>query len=146
MVMIWLLVLIATILLNFIITDFIFLGITIGSLIALILDFLHFSIAFQIVAFGIVAVFITIVFYPKIKKKLKVNKNIVKNLDERYLGMQFILNEPIDGDTLILFKGSYWTFRNKTNPLEKGVLVEIIGIDGIKLIVEKANPFKLEKS
>lgn len=144
MAFLWLLIFVVTILLNFIITDFMFLGISVGALIAIVLDFLGMPIVFQIIVFGIVAVFVTVVFYPKIKKKLNEGKGKIKNLEEKFIGIEFTLSKDVNGEVLINFKGSYWTFKNKKEPLKAGDKVVIVEMKGNKLLIEKVNPFRLE--
>ncbi|MDU2664938.1 MAG: NfeD family protein, partial [Clostridium perfringens] len=37
----------------------------------------------------------------------------------------------------IKFEGIYWTFKSVSGPLKKGTEVEIIGIEGNKILIKK---------
>lgn len=146
LVILWLGIFCATVILNFIIADFMFFGIAFAALVAVVLDLLKVSINFQIIIFGVLAVFLTMTLYPKIKKKLKASSANIKNLEEKYLGIEFILDVDVDGEVLLPFKGSYWTFKNRKKPLKSGEKVKIVTVDGNKLVIDKINPFRLGES
>lgn len=123
-----------------------FFGVAFAALVAVVLDFLNVSINFQIIIFGVLAIFLTVTLYPRIKRKLKESSANIENLEEKYLGMEFILDVDVDGEVLLPFKGSYWTFKNRKEPLKSGEKVKIVTVEGNKLVIDKTNPFKLGES
>lgn len=48
-----------------------------------------------------------------------------------------ILDENVEDSALIKFEGIYWTFKSVSGPLKKGTEVEIIGIEGNKILIKK---------
>ena len=143
MSIIWSIILGLSVLISFMIADILFLGISVAALFSIILDFFKFSMEVQIIIFGLITILVIMIFYAKCKKNINKNKAQVKNLEERYIGMRFILANDISGEDLIAFKGSYWTFKNIAKELKAGDEVEIIGVEGNKLLIDKSND-KLE--
>ena len=145
LVILWIGILGFTIIINFIISDFIFLGVSVGALIGIILSIFKISILLQIISFFIVMLLVTLMLYPKLKGALQKGGGEVKNIEDKFLGMEFILESDVNGEVLLFFKGTYWTFKNKGKPLKAGEKVKIVSIEGNKLIIDKVNPFRLEK-
>lgn len=145
LIILWLCIFGFTVIINFIISDFMFLGVSIGALIGIILDTLKVSILFQIISFFIVIFLVTLMLYPKLKKNLQKGEDKVKNIEDKFLGMEFVLESDVNGEVLLFFKGTYWTFKRKGKPLKAGERVKIVGIEGNKLVIDKVNPFRLEK-
>ena len=50
---------------------------------------------------------------------------------------KIILDENVEDSALIKFEGIYWTFKSVSGPLKKGTEVEIIGIEGNKILIKK---------
>ena len=48
-----------------------------------------------------------------------------------------LLDENVEDSALIKFEGIYWTFKSVSGPLKKGTEVEIIGIEGNKILIKK---------
>ncbi len=124
---------------SFMIADILFLGISIAALFSIILEFLKFSVEVQIIIFGLITTLVIVIFYIKYKKNSNENKAEFKNLEQKYIGIRFILENDVSGENLIAFKGSYWTFKNIAKELKVGDEVEVVGIEGNKLLIDKSN-------
>lgn len=62
---------------------------------------------------------------------------------QRLIGKEAVVTEPIDNlaaKGAVQVNGAYWTARTESNDtkIEKGTVVKVLRIDGVKLIVEKA--------
>ena len=58
-------------------------------------------------------------------------------MEEAYIGKEFTIEEDIDEKAKVKFQGIYWTVKNVGKPLKKGDLVQVIGIEGNKLLIAK---------
>ena len=75
--------------------------------------------------------------YPIVKKTIKKTVSKTLTMEEAYIGMEFTLTEDMDEKGKIKFQGVYWTVKNVGEPLKKGDLVQVIGIEGNKLLIGK---------
>lgn len=137
MLWLWLIVILAGIIIDYLSSDVLFVGFSFGALGGIILSFLDANVIFQFLIFAIITIFFFFYIYPKIKKKIKVDNIGTKTMEETYIGRKVILDKSIDSSDLVKFEGVYWTFKSLSGPLEKGTKVEIIGIDGNKILVKK---------
>ena len=117
---------------------FYLLSIGMGSLAAAILNYLHFSITIQIVAFILITIIFIIISRPIYKK---LNKNAVdkKSNTGRLIGLHAKVTEDIGSHKIgtINVNGEVWKAISDEE-ISKGELVEIMEIDGVKLKVKKA--------
>ena len=132
-VIIWTLVAIFVVTIDVVTSSFIFMWLSIGALVAIILSLLDVSILWQIIAFLIV---ITIsIGYPWAKKKFKADIKQVLTMEETYIGKEMVATEDMEETSKIKVSGIYWTAYNKGKTIKKGEKYTITGIEGNKLIV-----------
>lgn len=116
---------------------FYLLSIGIGAIAAGILNYLHFSITIQIIAFILITLIFILISRPLYRK---LNKNAVdkKSNTERLIGLEAKATEEIDSHKIgtINVNGEIWKAISDEK-IEKGEKVVIIDIDGIKLKVRK---------
>ena len=117
---------------------FYLLSIGLGALAAAILNYLHFSITAQIIAFILITIIFILISRPLYKK---LNKNTVdkKSNTERLIGLKAKVTDDIDSQKIgsINVNGEVWKAISDED-IREGEEVEIIGIDGVKLKVKKA--------
>lgn len=116
---------------------FYLLSIGLGSLAAAIFNYFQFSITIQIVAFILVTVIFIILSRPLFNR---LNRNTIdkKSNTERLIGLNGEAMEDIGQKNIgaISIKGEVWKAISDEE-ISKGEEVKIIGIDGVKLKVEK---------
>ena len=85
--------------------------------------------------FAILAGIITVVILHRMVYKVKGD---IKIGPEKYIGREIVLPEDLDenGQALITIDNEKWHIRGK-EPLKKGDLVKIVGVEGVFLVVEK---------
>lgn len=112
----------------------------IGALCAAVTTIFTPSIPIQAAVFLIVSVAALVITKP-IVKKLKKNKTIISTNSDRYIGQIGELLSELEtpqsvGQAKVLSK--IWSVRSDDAPLETGSKVKVLSIEGVKLIVEKA--------
>lgn len=116
-----------------------------GALIALILSVIP-GVPFwvEIIVFLVVAFVLVLTIRPLAKKYL-IKKESKSNVEEK-LGEKCVVSKPISelayGE--VKLNGVIWTAiaKNKQETIDENTLVTIVGIDGNKLVVEKAETGK----
>lgn len=112
-----------------------------GALGSIIVNLFGAPIWLQCTVFVAVS-FLTLLATRPFVKKMTRGKVEPTNAD-RYIGETGVVEEAIDNiqdKGLVKVKGSVWTARSAENlPIEKGSLVTVKGIEGVKLIVSEKN-------
>lgn len=136
MVWIWLAVILITFFIEAVSMDLLSIWFTFGAFVALIVSLFTDVIIYQTVVFFGVATILLIFTRPLAKKYFKVNK-ISTNAD-RVIGKVAIVSEKIESGLrgAVLVDGKEWTaISNSHNTLKKGDKVEVLAIEGVKLLV-----------
>ena len=138
MVMIfWVAVAIAALAIDIFSSSFIFIWFAIGAIAAIIAMVFNVSIIAQAIIFGAVSAIFMAIGYPIVKKTIKKTVTKTLTMEEGYIGIEFTITKDIDEKANIKFQGIYWTVKNVGKPLKKGDLVQVIGIEGNKLLIAK---------
>ena len=138
MVMIfWVAVAIAALAVDIVSSSFIFIWFAIGAIAAIIAMVFNVSIMAQAIIFGAVSAIFMVIGYPIVKKTIKKTVTKTLTMEEGYIGIEFTITKDIDEKANIKFQGIYWTVKNVGKPLKKGDLVQVIGIEGNKLLIAK---------
>ena len=110
----------------------------IGALIALIISFFTTNLFIQAICFIISSSLLLLLTKPLSKKFLKADKIIPTNVYS-IIGKEGIVLEKIDsinGSGLVKVKGERWSAISDTT-IDKDSKVKVLGVDGVKLKVEK---------
>lgn len=137
MLWLWVVIILAGIIIDYLSSDVLFVGFSFGALGGLVLAFLDTNVILQFLLFAIITIFFFFYVYPKIKKKIKIENIGTKTMEQSYIGKKLTIDEDIEDSSLIKFEGIYWTFKTISGPLKKGTRVEIIGIEGNKIVIKK---------
>lgn len=111
---------------------------TVGSLFALMANQLKLDIAYQIVIFIILSIICILLIRPLAANYLR--GNIVKTNADRAVGEHVTLLKPISENTWgeVKVNGVLWHARSYDNkPIEQGAKVEVLAIEGAKLVVKR---------
>lgn len=136
---VWIILLVLAVILEILTTDLTSIWFALGALISLILNiFVKDNLWWlQIVIFAVVSTVSIIVFKPLLKKKYfnqKVQTNIYALMNKTVIVVEPIaLNSP----GTIKIEGIEWTAISEKDSFEPGDLVEIIGVSGNTLTVQK---------
>ncbi|MBU3158268.1 NfeD family protein [Clostridium frigoris] len=134
----WIVVAVAAIAIDITTSSFMFVWFAAGALGAII------SIGFDAPIFVQIIIFIALsglamsVGYPIVKKTISKTVKKTLTMEEGYVGKEFTLTKDVDEKGNIKFQGIYWTVKNDGEPLKKGDLVRVTGIEGNKLLIAKA--------
>lgn len=108
-----------------------------GAFVALIASLLEVDILWQITIFVIVTIILLIATKPVVKKLR--TKNDEKTNVDALIGKTAVITEDITDNNstgAAKLEGKYWSARSKNgNDIQKGQLVTVEAIDGVKLIV-----------
>ena len=110
----------------------------IGALFALLVSFLTSNLFIQIVVFLVSSSLLVILTKPLMKKFTKNEKTVPTNFFS-LSGKQGIVTKKIDSDNStgqVKVKGELWSAISDKD-IEKDARVKILGVDGVKLKVEK---------
>ncbi len=118
---------------------FFLLSLGLGSFLAAILNYFNYDIQVQIIGFIILTIIFIILSRPLYNR---LNKNISdkKSNTERLIGLNGKVTEDINPHKsgFIKVKGEIWKAISEEN-ISKGETVEILKIDGVKLVVKKVD-------
>lgn len=120
-----------------------------GALVAFIAAALGASLGVQLALFFMVSLFLLFVTRPVALRYF--NKDRVKTNVESLVGETGVVLEDIDNlaaKGMVTLRGQEWTARTPDDDMriEKGEKVEIVRIEGVKLIVKKCQNKKEEKT
>ena len=111
---------------------------TVGGVAACIIALLGGPLLMQIAVFLIVSIILLYFTRPLAEKRLKIGHE--KNNIDQMIGKTCLVTETIKPyhTGQVKLSGLVWTavVKDNTETLEKGTLVRIVGIEGVKLIVE----------
>lgn len=110
----------------------------VGSLAALIASALGFNLIVQFIAFIVVAIILLVYTRPLARKIFKVGQN--KTNVDALIGKTGVVTMPnVNGDLgQAKLNGQIWTFKGQDHDrYEVGEEVEVLAIEGVKLIVKK---------
>lgn len=109
-----------------------------GSVIALILEILNFSVPIQIISFLVVSLVMMLVVRPVATRYLR--GNVVPTNADRVIGSIGKVTKAIGDDTWgeVYVNSTYWSAVEVNNhSIERGRQVKVLAIEGAKLIVKE---------
>ncbi|MEA4874567.1 NfeD family protein [Anaerorhabdus sp.] len=135
----WICVLVGSVILEFVtVSALISIWFSVGAIGALIVMEIGLPFVWQVSVFFVISILFIIVCRPMATKYLR--GNIVPTNADRVIGQQAKLLEAITPDQwgLVKIQGVEWhAISSDTKSIEKGVLVEVLSIEGSKVIVKK---------
>lgn len=135
---IWIVILVATLLLEVETAgSLVSIWFSLGALVALFVFWLGGPLPLQVVVFITVAVACLFALRPLVSHYFR--GNVVPTNQDRIIGAQATLTTPITSTNWGQLKvfGSVWSAQSiDKKPIEAGVLVEVVAIEGAKLIVK----------
>ena len=137
MIIFWAVVAIGALFIDITTSSFMFVWFAIGAIAAIIAMLFNASVVVQVIIFIAVTAVAMAVGYPIVKRTIKKTVSKTLTMEEAYIGTEFTIEEDIDVRSKIKFQGVYWTVKNVGKPLKKGDLVQVIGIEGNKLLIAK---------
>ena len=140
MMILWIVVLIATLVIEAMTMGLTTIWFSGGALIALIVEMLNGSIYLQIIAFLIIS--LVLLFYTRPIAMKHFNKEREKTNLDTVIGKQAVVTIPIHNiqeTGQVIVEGKEWTARSNDSSkyFDKDSLVRIVSIQGVKLIVEE---------
>jgi len=133
----WIIVAMGCLVLDFVTAGFLFVWFTIGGIAAIIALALGYSFSVQVIAFILFTGISFIAGYPMAKKFLKKTIPKTPTMEENFIGRIITADKDIKERERIKLDGIYWTVENKGPYILKNEKFKIIGLDGNKLIVKK---------
>lgn len=118
-------------------SNFLFAWFSIGAFFAMIADLLGISFGVQVVLFLVINLITISIGYPWAKRKFNSGVKRLPLMEENYIGRIIKAEEDIEEKARIKINGVYWTVQNSGEKIIKDEKFNIIGIDGIKLIIKK---------
>lgn len=133
----WVVVALGALAIDITTSSFMFVWFAIGAIAAIFAIGLKASVIVQVFVFVAVSAVVMAIGYPIVKRTIKKTVKKTLTMEEGYVGKEFEITKNIEEKATIKFQGIYWTVKNVGKPLVKGDLVQIIGIEGNKLLIEK---------
>ena len=114
-----------------------------GALAAFIVSYFTGNIWIEVVVFLAVSVFLLILLRPLARKLSVKQKDQMVSGAKAMIGRQAVVTEEIDNvhaRGAVQVNGQYWTAKTELfkDTIPKDTIVDIIDVDGVKLIVRKA--------
>lgn len=137
MIIIWAVILVGTILVEFETSDLVTIWFSVGAIAALIAAALNVPIVGQVAIFIVVSLILLVLTRPLTKRFM--DKEVVKTNADRMVGMHgvVITEIPFDGKGEIRVDSQIWrAFSTKKDPIQVGTRVVILDIVGNKLLVD----------
>jgi len=135
--MLWIVIGVVTLVVDLITSSFLFCWFTIGAIAALIGHTAGASTGVEWVIFLTVSTIAMAIGYPLVKKVIKKSVPKVDTMEEGYIGRNLTIDEEVIEKAQVKVDGIYWTVKNMGTPIRKGDKVQIIGIEGNKLLIKK---------
>ena len=137
-VVLWVLIAVAVCIIDILSSNFCFILLAVGCIGAVICAYAGFGIIIQVITFAVLNIISIAVGYPWLKKKFK--KNFVRTplMEETYIGKVLESDKEIKDIAQIRLGGDYWMVVNKGEIINPGDKFKIIGLYGIKLLIQKA--------
>lgn len=110
-----------------------------GSIAALITTFLTDLVVIQVLVFTVVTILSLVLVRPMAQRILLRENPIATNAD-RVIGKELVLEKAITLDNWgqVSYSGTLWSCVSENNQvINSGEKVEVVGIDGVKLVVKK---------
>lgn len=136
-VIIWIIIAAIAIIIDIATSNFLFAWFTIGAIAAMIADLFGISFGVQVIIFLVINLITVSLGYPWAKKKFKKSVKRTPLMEETYIGRVMKAEEDIIEKAKVKVDEIYWTVLNKGEEIKRGENFEIIGIEGIKLIIKK---------
>ncbi|MGV8980951.1 NfeD family protein [Clostridium sp.] len=133
----WIVIALGALAIDIATSAFLFIWFAVGAIAAIIAIAFNAPISAQAIIFVAVSAAATALGYPIVKKTIKKTVKKTLTMEEAYIGNEFTITKDIDIKANIKFQGIYWTVKNVGKPLTKGDLVQVIGIEGNKLLIAK---------
>lgn len=137
MIIIWAVILVGTILVEFETSDLVTIWFSVGAIAALIAAALNVPIVGQVAIFIVVSLVLLVLTRPMTKRFM--DKEVVKTNADRMVGMHgvVITEIPFDGKGEIRVDSQIWrAFSTKKDPIKVDTRVVILDIVGNKLLVD----------
>ena len=138
LLMIWLVIVIASLLIEIITVDLVSIWFGIGGIAALICYLLNLSIPIQIAAFVIISIIMMIIIRPIAKRYLRTN--IVSTNYDRVIGKHALVTRNITSDSKgeVKVLSTFWSATSiDNNDITEGEYCEVLAVEGAHLIVRK---------
>ena len=136
-VILWIIIAAVAILIDIATSSFLFVWFTVGAIAAMIAEVMGVSFGIQVIIFLVVNLITVSLGYPWAKKKFKTSVKRTPLMEETYIGRVMKAEENIGQRAKVKVDGIYWTVQNTGEEIKAGDNFKIIGIEGIKLIIEK---------
>ncbi len=133
----WVVIALGALVIDIVTSSFMFIWFALGAIAAVIALVFNAPVVVQVIVFVAVSGVFMAVGYPIVKKTIKKTVNKTLTMEEGYIGREFTITKDIDVKANIKFEGIYWTVKNVGKPLKEGDLVQIIGLEGNKLLIAK---------
>lgn len=120
--------------------DLVSIWFSIGALFAALLSYFQVELGIQIICFLILSLSLVFITRPLTKKLLR--GHIEKTNSDRFIGDTAVVTTTIEALTPgeVKIHGQYWSAISKDHStIAKSSIVEVLAIDGNKLVVEKTN-------
>lgn len=140
MSLVWLFIAIITGIIEAVTVSLISIWFCIGAVVAMICAYLKFSFAIQVTVFAIVSIILIGFTRPLAKKMLR--GNIVRTNSDRLIGKHGIVTRALSPDERgeVKVAGEYWSAIPRDDiQIAQGEHVEVLAIEGVKLIVRPLN-------
>lgn len=138
---VWLALVALTIVLEAATVQLLFVWFLPGLLVAMLLAFLSVDVWIQVLVFFVLSVACFVLFHTVLKKRLRGGKQEKFNVDA-VIGEKCYVVEKIDNIACrgaVKVKGLEWAARTLSDEelLEEGTLVEVLAVEGVKLICKR---------
>ena len=133
----WVAVAVISLFIDITTSSFMFVWFAIGAVAAIIAIAFNATLVVQAIIFAVVIAVFMAVGYPIVKKTIKKTVERTLTMEEGYVGKEFTITKDVDDKENIKFQGIYWTVKNVGEPIKKGDMVQVTGIEGNKLLIAK---------
>lgn len=115
---------------------------SVGALAAMLVALFTDSLTAQVVVFAIVSLLSVLLLRPLVKKYI--NPHTTPTNADRLIGSTATVIQPVDNAKAagqVQIQGQVWTARSEDDSaLEKGTLVTVVRLEGVKAIVRPVSP------
>lgn len=121
---------------------FLFVWFTAGAICAIIANALGYSIVIQFTVFIVVSIILVAVCYPIIRKNIKKSVKPTPLREKTYRGRKIVIDEEMEKNNAVKLDGVLWNIENQDMKLKKGDIIEILGMNGTRVLIKKGDDSK----
>jgi membrane protein implicated in regulation of membrane protease activity len=136
-IILWIIIGVATLVIDIVTGSFLFIWFTIGAIGAIAAKVLGGYFMAQVITFLAISGISMIIGYPIAKKNIKQSVKPTLTREKTYIGKEIVVSEELLCKRAVKLDGVYWNLINNGEILKEGDKIRVVGVQGNKIVIRK---------